>query len=101
MEYLNKIISKAYGIAHILSADSKKGNEISLLKNQRDEELGFIIKGKRIPTKSNIYKESIIDGILQKAVVLDNKIEFHFNKGIVIEKEFSNSLPGRRKKQIN
>lgn len=61
-------------------------------------ELGHIVNNKKIPKKTSIYREDLLKSILIKAEVNNGKITFKFNNGVIIEKEFTNPVQGRRKK---
>ena len=73
-------------------------NELSDAIIERDIALNHIVNNKTIPVKPSRFRLEIMNAVLEKSVVLNGIIEFHFKNGVVLERKLNNPLPHRYRK---
>lgn len=59
--------------------------------------LGHFVNGKKLPSKTTLFNDKLAKKALNKVFVNKNLLLFEFRNGIVIEKEFTNPAPGKKR----
>lgn len=71
-------------------------DKVKILDKQQHA-LGHFVNGKKMPSKTTLFDDKLAKKALLKVSVNKNLLLFHFRNGVIIEKDFTNPGPGKKK----